>query len=228
MGVGERLGVGLGDSLTFDIAGVRFEEEITSLREVNWDSMAPNFFVIAAPGALEDKPQTFITSLYIDPAKADTVPGLIRQFPGITAIDTGAIVEQVRSLIEQVTFAVQGIFIFTLVTGVIVLLAALQSQKAERRREIAVLKSMGAVHQTLKRRIWLEFALLGGLAGLLAALFTLLASNVLGYSLFELEVAVNFRVLLLGTLGGALLVSIAAWFNLRRLLDIPPVALLKG
>ncbi|MGB0846538.1 MAG: ABC transporter permease [Thiolinea sp.] len=227
-GVGEDMGFGLGDTLTFDIAGVRYTEPVTSVREVRWDSMAPNFFVTAAPGALEDKPQTFITSLYIDPAKADTVPDLIRQFPGITAIDTGAIVAQIRSLIDQATFAVQGIFAFTLITGIIVLLAALQSQKAERRREIAVLKSLGAVHKTLKRRIWLEFLLLGGLAGLLAALFTLLASNVLGYYLFELEVIINFWVLFLGTLGGALLVSIAAWLNLRGLLDIPPIALLKG
>ncbi len=227
-GVGEELGFGLGDSLTFDIAGLPYQETITSIREVSWDSMAPNFFVVAAPGAFADKPQTFITSLYIDPAQTRTVPALIRQFPGVTAIDTGAIVAQIRSLIDQATFAVQGIFVFTLITGVIVLLAALQSQKAERRREIAVLKSLGAVHSTLKKRIWLEFVLLGGLAGLLAALFTLLASNLLGYYLFELEVALNLWIVLAGVIGGAALVSGAAWFNLRGLLEITPVALLKG
>ncbi|MEZ5535565.1 MAG: FtsX-like permease family protein [Thiolinea sp.] len=226
--VAERLGVGVGDSLSFDIAGVDFTETISSIREVRWDSMQPNFFVIAAPGALEDKPQTFITSLYIDPAQTSTVPDMIRQFPGITAIDTGAIVEQVRSLIDQATFAVQGIFVFTLITGIIVLLAALQSQKADRRREIAVLKSLGAVHGVLKRRIWVEFTLLGALSGLLAALFTLLASNILGAYLFELQVSINVWVLLFGTLAGAVMVSVAAWFNLRGLLDITPVALLKG
>lgn len=227
-GVGERLGVGVGDTLTFDIAGVPFTETIGSIREVRWDSMQPNFFVIAAPGALEDKPQTFITSLYLDPTKTETVPDMIRRFPGITAIDTGAIVEQVRSLIGQATFAVQGIFVFTLITGIIVLLAALQSQKADRRREIAILKSLGAVHSVLKRRIWVEFILLGALAGLLAALFTMLASNVLGFYLFELQVSINFWVLLFGTLAGAVLVSVAAWFNLKGLLGITPVALLKG
>lgn len=227
-GVGDRLGVGVGDTLTFDIAGVPYTETITSIRKVSWDSMQPNFFIIAAPGALEDKPQTFITSLYLDPTKTETVPEMIRQFPGITAIDTGAIVEQVRSLIGQATFAVQGIFVFTLITGIIVLLAALQSQKADRRREIAILKSLGAVHSVLKQRIWVEFILLGALAGLLAAVFTLLASNVLGAYLFELQVSINFWVILFGTLAGAMLVSVAAWFNLKGLLGITPVALLKG
>ncbi|MEZ5448787.1 MAG: FtsX-like permease family protein [Thiolinea sp.] len=180
-GIGEELRFGLGDRLTFDIAGLRYSEIITSVREVRWDSMEPNFFVVAGPGALEDKPQTFITSLYIDPARqAQLVPELIHRFPGVTAIDTGAIVEQVRALINQAAFAVQGIFLFTLVTGIVVLLAALQSQQAERRREIAVLKSLGAGRDLLRWRIWLEFVL-GALAGLLGGLFTVLASNLLGF-----------------------------------------------
>ncbi len=189
-GIGEILAFGMGDKLTFDIAGQRFSDTVTSVREVRWDSMQPNFFVIAAPGSVAKLPQTFITSIHLGEKKA-LVTEMIHQFPSVTAIDIGAIVGQMRSLIEQVSLAVQGIFVFTLIAGVVVLVAALQSQKAERRREIAILKSLGAGRAELQRRIWGEFLLLGALAGVLAGLLALTAGNLLAYYLFDLDMRLN-------------------------------------
>lgn len=226
-GIGETLGFNLGDRLTFDIAGQRFTETITSVREVRWDSMQPNFFVIAAPGALLDKPYTLITSLHVPTDKPELIPSMIRQFPSITAIDTSAMLGQIRSLVEQATLAVQGVFAFTLVTGLLVLWSALQAQKPERQREIAVLKSLGANSSTLRKRIWLEFLLLGGLAGVLAGLLTMLAANWLGFYMFDLQISLNPWLAILGTLLGATLVASAAWLNLRSLLKVAPMVLLK-
>ncbi|HPY41283.1 MAG TPA: hypothetical protein PLM98_12250, partial [Thiolinea sp.] len=226
-GIGETLGFKLGDSLTFDIAGQRFTETITSVREVRWDSMQPNFFVIAAPGLLLDKPYTLITSLHVPADQPELIPALIRKFPSITAIDTSAILGQVRSLVEQATLAVQGVFAFTLVTGLLVLWSALQAQKPERQREIAVLKSLGASSQLLRKRIVLEFLLLGGLAGGLAGVLTMVAANWLGYSMFDLQPSLNPWLVLLGSLLGAGLVASAAWLNLRSLLNVAPMVLLK-
>lgn len=226
-GIGETLGFKLGDSLTFDIAGQRFTETISSVREVSWDSMQPNFFVIAAPGLLLDKPYTLITSLHVPANQPELIPQMIRQFPSITAIDTSAILGQVRSLVEQATLAVQGVFAFTLVTGLLVLWSALQAQKPERQREIAVLKSLGASSQLLRQRIWIEFLLLGGLAGALAGLLTMLAANLLGIYMFDLNVSLNPWLVILGAAVGALLVASAAWVNLRSLLRVAPMVLLK-
>ncbi len=225
-GIGETLKFGMGDKLTFDIAGQRLSDTVTSVREVRWDSMQPNFFVIAAPGSMEALPQTLITSIHLGEQKP-LVTALIRQFPSVTAIDVGAIVNEVRSLVGQVSLAVQGIFVFTLIAGVVVLVAALQSQKAERRRELAILKSLGAGRALLQRRIWVEFLLLGALAGALAGLLALTAGNVLAYYLFDLDMRLNPLPLLIGTVLGSLLVGVAGYWNLRGLLAVLPLSLLK-
>ena len=225
--IGEDLHFGLGDVLTFDVAGQRISQPVTSVREVKWDSMQPNFFVVAAPGSLMGLPQTFITSIHLGENKT-LVTQLVKQFPSVTAIDMGAIVVQVRALITQASLAVQGIFAFTLLAGVVVLIAALQSQKAERHREIAILKSLGAGRSVLRQRIWGEFLLIGGLAGILAGLLAMAVGNALGYFLFDLPLGFNLSPVLWGASAGAVLVGGAGYANLRRLLDVLPLTLLKS
>jgi putative ABC transport system permease protein len=225
-GIGETLKFGMGDKLTFDIAGQRLTDTVTSVREVRWDSMQPNFFVIAAPGSLGDMPSTYITGIHLGDRKA-LVSEMIHQFPSVTAIDVGAVVVQIRALIEQVSMAVQGIFVFTLIAGVVVLVAALQSQKAERRREIAILKSLGAGRAELRRRIWGEFLLLGALAGVLAGLLALTAGNLFGYYLFDLDMKLDLLPLLVGGIVGSVLVGVAGYWNLRGLLNVLPMSLFR-
>jgi putative ABC transport system permease protein len=225
--IGEILSFGMGDKLTFDVAGQRFSDTVTSVREVRWDSMQPNFFVIAAPNSITHMPQTLITSIHVGEKKA-LVTAMIRQFPSITAIDVRAVVAQIRSLVEQASLAVQGIFVFTLIAGVVVLIAALQSQKAERRREIAILKSLGAGQAVLQRRIWSEFLLLGALAGALAGLLALTAGNVLAYYLFDLDISLNVVPLLASSVIGSVLVGVAGYWNLRGLLQVLPLSLLNS
>lgn len=225
--IGAILQFGMGDKLTFDVAGQRFSDTVTSVREVRWDSMQPNFFVIAAPNSMTQMPQTLITSVHFGEKKA-LVTDMIRQFPSITAIDIGAVVKQIRALVEQVSLAVQGIFVFTLIAGVVVLIAALQSQKAERRRELAILKSLGAGRALLQRRIWSEFLLLGALAGALAGLLALTAGNVLAYYLFDLDISLNVVPLVVSSVIGSVLVGVAGYWNLRGLLQVLPLSLLKS
>ncbi len=226
-GIAENLGVKLGDSLTFDIAGERMTHTIDSLRTVQWDSMRPNFFVIATPKAFEKFPRTYITSLHIPEDKSDLLTTIIKQFPSVTDIDISAIMQQVKDLINKAAFAVQAIFLFTLVAGVVVLFSALQSQKALRRKELAILKSLGASRALLRRNLLLEFALIGGLAGFIASVLALTAGNIAAYQLFELTPEVNFSLIILGTATGALLVSVAGYYNVRGLLKVLPASLFR-
>ena len=226
-GIAETLGVNLGDTLTFDIAGQRLSEKVTSLRTVQWDSMKPNFFVLAAPQAFQDFPKSYITSIHLGENDAQVLPKLVKKFPSITDIDISAILTQVRELINKAAFAVQAIFVFTLIAGIVVLFAALQSQKALRRKEIGIMKTLGADRAFLRRSLLLEFAMIGALAGFLAGLLAVIAGNVAAYTLFELSPEINLLLILVGTIAGALLVSIAGYLNVRSLLTVVPVSLLR-
>ena len=226
-GIAEVLNLKLGDDLTFDIAGQKFKQAITSIRTVRWDSMQPNFFIMAAPTALQNHPRTFMTSIYVREQDKQFVPGLIKQHPSVSAIDISTLLSKIKELINKAAFAVQAIFIFALLSGIVVLFAALQSQKAERRKEIAILKSMGARHSYLRKKIITEFVMIGSIAGLIAAIFAMFISNFLAYQLFDLTPAINYYLLLVGVVSGGLFVGVGGYMNLKPLLDVSPRALFQ-
>lgn len=226
-GIAKTLKLKMGDRLGFDIAGERFTETISSLRKVQWDSMKPNFFVMAAPLGFEDKPKTFITSVHISEANKQILPDLIGQFPSVTDIDISAIMAQVKELINKAAFAVQAIFLFTLVAGIVVLFSALQSQKPERRKEIAILKTVGASRSYIRANLLIEFSLIGALSGFLASVLAVIAGNIAAYSLFEMTPEINLSLIAIGTLLGAILVGLAGYLNLRGLLSVVPVSLFR-
>lgn len=225
--IAETLGVKIGDRLTFDIAGQRLIEVVTSLRTVQWDNMKPNFFVLVTPRTFDGFPKTFITSIYLSKENTEVLTKLIKQFPSVTDIDVSAVLIQVRELINKAAFAVQAIFMFTLVAGIIVLFTALQSQKTLRRKEIAIYKSLGASRSYLRRNLLLEFIIIGGLAGFLAGILALIAANTAAYSLFELKPEFNLSIVITGTFLGALLVTVAGYINVRGLLSVSPINLFR-
>jgi putative ABC transport system permease protein len=225
--IAKTLGFGLGDRLQFDIAGQRITEQVTSIRKVRWDSMEPNFFVITAPGLLEDLPKTFITSIYIPTDRHGLIPQLIDEFPGVTVIDISAIMQQVRGMIDKASLAVQSVFSMTLIAGLLVLYAALQSQRRSRQKEIAILKSLGARKRQIRTMLIFEFSILGGLSGLVAAIFSIALSNYLAWFLFEMEPAFNPGLIAFGSVAGAVLVGAAGYLNVRPLLRVPPILLLN-
>ena len=176
---------------------------------------------------MDELPQTFITSIFVPPGDSKLVPNLVKQYPSVSTIDISAIMQQVKELISKAALAVQAIFAFTLIAGIVVLLAALQSQKAERRRELAILKTIGASRQKIRNSILLEFLLVGAISGFLAGLFAMVVSNLAAYALFDLEPSLNLSLMFIGMLSGAFLVSIAGYLNLRPLLQVPPAILFQ-
>jgi len=224
----ERLGLKLGDSLTYDIAGEAITGRITSLREVRWDTFKPNFFVVFSPGVLESATGTLITSVHVEPQQRPLLVELVRQFPEVTIIDIEALLAQVRDVMNKASLAVQYVFLFTLAAGLMVLLAAVQATGDERRYESAMLRTLGASRGVVFQGIAAEFIVLGALAGLLAAAGATAVGYLLAKQVFDLQYAPNPWVWVIGIVGGAALVGTAGILAARSVVSHPPMESLRA
>ncbi len=226
-GIAKTLGVKLGDKMRFDIAGQPVEATVTSLRKLEWGSMRVNFFVIINPAAMADTPQTWITAFHLPPGQAGFGNVLARDFPNLTIIDVGGVLKQVQAVLEQVVLAVEFLFSFTLVAGVLVLYAALMGSQDERTREAGLLRALGATRRQLSQAQLIEFSLVGALAGLLAAT----GAAAMGWALatYQFKFAWSFAsgVWLAGIVVGALCAIAGGWLGLRSVLRQPPLQTLR-
>jgi putative ABC transport system permease protein len=224
----ERLGLKLGDSLTYDIAGEAVSGRITSLREVRWDTFKPNFFVVFSPGVLESATGTLITSVHVEPQQRPLLVDLVRQFPEVTIIDIEALLGQVRDVMNKASLAVQYVFLFTLAAGLMVLLAAVQATRDERRYESAMLRTLGATRSVVFQGVAAEFIVLGALSGLLAAAGATAVGYVLAKQVFDLQYSPNPWVWAIGVVGGAVLVGTAGILAARSVVSHPPMQALRA
>jgi putative ABC transport system permease protein len=227
-GLATTLGLKLGDRLEFAIGGEKVGMQVLGLRKLEWDSMRVNFFVLTPPAVLQDYPASWITSFYLSPAQPDFVNQLIGEFPNLTVVDVAAIVRQLQAIIAQVAQAVQFVFLFTLLAGIIVLYAALASVAEERRYELAVMRTLGARRLQLRHTLLAEFAAIGGLAGLIAAFAATAIAQFLAHRVFHFAVAIEWWLAPAALLGGAALVTGAGWFAASRLIGAPPLEALRA
>ncbi|MFZ9321985.1 MAG: ABC transporter permease [Hylemonella sp.] len=226
VGIAKTLGLKLGDSLRFDIAGQLQEVRITSLRQVNWGSMRANFFALFPVSRLEGVPVTWM-SAFRAPAQPGFDAALVRQFPNITTVDMGTTLAQVQRVLDQVVRAVELLFAFTLVAGLTVLLAAVGATREERVRDYAVMRAVGARTDLLRQVQRAEMVGVGLMAGILASA----AASAVGWALarwvFGFDWSLSLVVPVAGALAGALLALLGGWWSLREVLRRPVVETLR-
>lgn len=222
------LGLHLGDRLTFDIAGETFTVRVASIRKVKWDSFRPNFFIVFAPGLLDKVAGTYLTSAYLAPGAARSLAGLARQFPSVSIFDIDDLLADVRSVMDKAVLAVQSVFGFTLLAGLTVLLAAVQSSRDERRYESAMLRTLGARRRTVLTGVLAEFAALGILSGLIAAAGASVAAYFLTTRVLDLRYAFSAWACVVGVLGGGIMVIASGWLATRSVVRQPPLATLRA
>jgi putative ABC transport system permease protein len=225
-GLAQTLGLALGDRLRFDIAGQLREGRITSLRKVEWGSMRVNFFVLFPLTAMPELPATTI-SAFRAPAVAGWDNRLSRDFPNITNVDISASVAQVQRVLDQVVRAIEFLFGFTLVAGLVVLFAAVTATREARAREFAIMRAMGAGARLLKQVQRAELLGVGALAGALASLAALAVGWGLARYAFEFSWSPSPWVPLVGAAFGALLALAAGWWGLREVLRQPVLQTLR-
>ena len=227
-GLAKTLQLKLGDKLSFDIAGQKVVARISSLRKLDWGSMRVNFFVIINPKSMQNMPQTLVTAFRVPDDKKNFPSQLSRDFPNLTVMDVGAIVKQLQDVLDQVITAVEFLFLFTLSSGVLVLYAALAGSQDVRMREAALLRALGATRKQLSQAQWVEFILVGSLAGLFAASGASTIGWVLAKFAFKFAWTFSPMVWIAGIAVGALCAMIGGWLGLRNVLNQPPLLSLRN
>ncbi len=227
-GMAERLHLEIGDLLGFRVGDQSIEARITSLRSVKWDSMQPNFFVIFAPGQLDDLPASSIASVHVPASSTGMLPGFVRAFPGVTVLALDKLIANIESVFDQIIGAIQLLLGFLLAAGMAVVVATLLASLDARQQEAVLLRTLGAQRAYLAKSLWSEFLALGVLAGLLASACTEIAMALIGERLFDLPLRLHPWLWIVLPLAGALLVATSGWLTTRHITRVPPLQSLRA
>ena len=216
-GLATRLNIHLGDSVTFTGDTQDFTARVTSLRKVDWESLRPNFYFIFPPGALDGQPQTWLTSFRWENDNT-MLTQLNREFPTVGLLDIGAILRQVGQVLEQVSRALEVMVVLVTACGILLLLAQVQVGMRQRHQELVVYRTLGASKKLLRATLWCEFAVLGLVAGLVAAIGAETALGILQTRVFDFPWEPDWRLWIILPLCGALLLSLCGgWLGVRLL-----------
>ena len=221
-------GLKLGDRLRFDVGEGTLDARVSSVRQVDWSSFRVNFFLLLDPAHASALPHTWLASFYLPRGHSEALAQLSRDYGNLSLVDVDALLDRVRDIVDQVGRAVRWVLGFSLLAGALVLAAALATSAAERRHEAALLRTLGARRGQLRLAAACEFALLGLVAGLTAALGALGAGWWLGRAVFHLDSFVPPLWPLLGAaLAAAVVVTLLGLAGTRTVIRTAPMQLLR-
>lgn len=227
--IAQDLRVGLGDTITWDVAGVEVPSVVTSLRSVEWERLQPNFFAILEPGTLDDAPQSVLMVTRIpDPDERVRVQReLVGAYPNVSALDFSRVQEAVDSVLSRVRQAVAFLGGFTALAGIIVLVGALATSRAQRLREGALLKTLGARRNQILTVLFSEYLALGSLATASGLILAVAAAALLVPALFEIDYVLRPASLAVIWLVVVALTVVTGLVGSRELLRRPPLPVLR-
>ena len=226
-GIMKSLHLKLGDDLTFDVAGEKFNMKITSVRSLDWNSMRVNFFAISPPQLLRDAPQSWILA-FRQPESSAIDYELVEAFPNITIVNVQETLKQVKDSLNSLTRALAVLFGFAMVAGIFVLTVVTLTTQNQRIRQAAILKTMGADRKFLMRAWLFELSYIGTLAGGIAgAVSSLVAWLIASYS-FEIDMRVPLWLIPMGILFGVLSSLIASYWIKAKVMSVSPLEILQS
>ena len=221
------MGLSLGQELTFNIAGIEKKAVLSNLRDVDWSSMQPNFFFVFSEPLVEANSASYMASVYIAPADRPKLGPLLRQQPTISMLDVDQILQQVQRVVAQLSLAVESILVMVLGAGVLVLVASIQASIDERRHESAILRTLGASKALIRRILWVEYASLGFVAGLIAGLGAEALVAVLQQQLFQMPMQFHWPLWVLTPFTGMIIIGACGWWFNRTVVTAPPLKTLQ-
>jgi putative ABC transport system permease protein len=226
--IAKNLNIHLGDMLTYDIAGTQIELKVTSIRKVEWDSMRANFFAVTPPQVLDSFMASYISAFYLPQANVSFVDSLVKQFNNLTVIDVAAIMNQVRDIMQKMTAAVGYVFLFSLLSGLAVLYAALVATKASRVYEATLLRALGATRRQVGLAMIAEFLCIAVVSIIVSLGLANIIAFVMSHYLFEIPFHFNWSIAILSFVITILFIPFAAWLVVRKFLNQPPKQLLNS
>lgn len=224
----EGLKLKVGDVLNFSVAGSKFPATLTSIRNVEWDSMNPNFFMVFNQAVLENSATNWLTSAYLAPEQKLFINQLAQKFPTISIIEVDQMISQVRRIIQQISQAIEFILILVLAGGTLVFITCIQSTLDIRFHESAILRTLGAKRSLVRNQLLVEYCTLGGLSGLIAAVGTETCLFFLQTFVFDLGFQLHWPLWVSAIPIGVVSVGLVGWLSSRAVVTTPPLAILRN
>ena len=221
------IGATVGDRLSMRIGADTFDAEVRSIRKVDWQSMRPNFFVVFPRAVLERYPGMYMTSFRLLPTQKPVLNELVRELPTVTVIELDIVIKEMRSVVDQVARALELVLAVILVAGSLVLISGVRSSLDARLKESALMRALGARQRLVLGTLWIEFLVLGGLAGALASVGAEVAAWGLQTRVFDMTWAPTVTMWWLGPTVGAVIVGALGVWSCRRVVRVPPIQLLR-
>ena len=223
----EWLDLELGDRLEFEVNQQIVSAEVSSFRSVRWDNMQPNFFIIFSPGTIDHLGATFLSTALMEREQKILLNDLVRLFPTVVVIEIDALIEQIQTIIIQVTSAIELISILVLLCGALVLVACVNASLDERFHENAILRTLGAGRKLILSSLLIEFASIGVVAGLIATLGAEASVYYLQEEIFEQEFSFHMWTWIAGPTLGMLIIAGLGMNSTREVVSTSPLNVLR-
>ena len=219
----------IGDHLTFNVQGMQVATKIGSIRVVNWNKMQTNFLVVFPKGVLDDAPQfhVLLTHVPTKAASANFQQDVVKQFPNVSMIDLGFILSVLDDLMDKLGDIIRFMAMFSIITGVVVLIASVRISKYQRIQESVLLRTMGASRKQILAITAIEYFFLGALSAATGILIAFVGSWLLAKYSFDIPFNASMLPALLLFLAIAILTILIGLFNSRGILNKPPLEILR-
>lgn len=229
-GIAHDLNVGLGDELVFNVQGVPITTRIASLRVVEWRRIQPNFFVVFPRGVLESAPAMHVLVTHVPSSKqsARLQRAVVQDFPNVSVIDLTLVLQTVNAILGKISFVIRFLAMFTVVTGLLVLVTALLTGRYQRIQESVLLRTLGASRRQIFRILLVEYCSLGVLSALTGILLAVFAAWLLAKWVFHVPFAPDPLALLVAILIVPAVTVATGFLMSRGVLDHPPLAILRA
>jgi putative ABC transport system permease protein len=227
--IARELNLALGDRVTWNVQGLLVETRVTSIRRVNWARFEPNFFVVFEPGALESAPQMLVVLTRADDPRLRAMAqrDLVERFPNVAAVDLTLVQRTLDTVLGKVTLAIRFMALFSVASGVLILVGALATSRRQRLREMTLLRTLGASTAQVRTVLLTEYAALGLLAGLTGSLLAAAGGWAAARFVFEIPFRLPVIVLVGFWVGSALLTMLVGAATGRELARRPPLEVLR-